>query len=454
MAESKILEVTLERIRAALESERVEDATNILLDLHPVDQAEIFNELSAEEQAALLPRLDATETADLFEEMEDQEVLEAVEGLTSKQIADVLDEMEPDEAADLLGDLPPGQASEVLSYMEDVDEVLPLLGYPDETAGGLMTTWFIALRRYTTGEQAIQFLRQVKPDTEVPYYLYVVDKNQRLLGVVGLRDLVIASPSTTMEAIMDTNVIYVTAGIDQEEVAEIMARYDLTTIPVVDDQRRLLGVITHDDIVDVLEDEATEDILRMGAVDVGPAIDKPYWDQQIIHVVKSRFVWLMLLFVAGAFTGAVLQFFEEELTTVVALTFFIPLLIGTGGNAGSQTIATVIRALALKEIRPRDALQVWWREARAGLFLGLLLGIIAFSGTWLWVQDFYLAATIGATIAVICTWSNSVASLVPILTSAVGVDPTVVSGPLMTTLIDGTGLLIYFSLAALILPQL
>jgi magnesium transporter len=454
MLDQNTIETTIERVRQALAGQRLEDAKNLLLGLHPADQAEVYQRLNQEEQGYLLPSLNVADTADLLEELDDEDVMEAVEGLTNEQLADVLDEMEPDEAADLLGDLPPEQVSEVLAQMEDADEVLPLLGYPDDSAGGLMTTWFIAMRRFTTAEQAIQFLRQVNPETEVPYYLYVVDRYRRLMGVVGLRELVISRPETTMESIMDPDVIYVTTGVDQEKVAEVMSRYDLSMVPVVDDQHHLLGVITHDDIVDVIEDEATEDFLRLGAVDVGPLVDRSYWDQGIWQVVKSRIVWLMLLFVAGTFTGAVLKVYEDEITTVVALTLFIPLLIGTGGNAGSQTTATVIRALALKEVHHRDVLKVWWREARSGLLLGFLLGVIAFAGVFGWTADYHLAILVSITVATICTWANSVAALVPIITSSLGIDPTVVSGPLMTTLIDGTGLIIYFSLAALILPQL
>lgn len=450
MTDYTTFELTVGRIRAALDDGRFSDAVAVLLELHPADQAEVFNLLTDEEQDILLPGLDVAATADLLEEMEDDEVLDAVEGLSTERLADVLDEMEPDEAADLIGDLSPSQASEVLAQMEDADEVLPLLGYPDETAGGLMTTWYIALRRHTTAEQAIDFLRNLSPDTEVPYYLYVVDRQQRLVGIVGLRELVVASPKTEMEDILNSEVIYVEAGTDQEEAARTMVRYDLTSLPVVDEQKRLLGIITHDDILDVLEDEATEDILRMGGIETGQVIDTPYWDQRITQVVRSRFVWLLLLFVAGTFTGTVLHHFEEQLTLVVALTFFIPLLIGTGGNAGQQTIAMVIRALALREVHPKDAHRVWWREARAGLLLGVMLGSVAVLGVFVWSRDMRLALTVGITVAAICTWSNSVASLVPLLTSGLGIDPTVVSGPLMTTLIDGTGLIIYFTLAGLI----
>jgi magnesium transporter len=237
-------------------------------------------------------------------------------------------------------------------------------------------------------------------------------------------------------------------------VAHIISRYDLAAVPVVDEAGRLMGVITHDDIVDVLEDETTEDILHLAGVESGPLLDKPYWAQRMTDVVRSRFFWLLLLFIAETFTGTVLRHFESELQVVVALSFFIPLLIGTGGNAGSQTVATVIRAIALREIRPRDVMKVWWREAQTGLLLGILIGLVAFGRALLWRVDWQLAMTVAITIATIVIWANTVASLVPIIASRMGIDPTILSGPLMATLIDGTGLLIYFSLAALILPQL
>jgi magnesium transporter len=189
-------------------------------------------------------------------------------------------------------------------------------------------------------------------------------------------------------------------------------------------------------------------------VETGPVSDKPYWSRRILEIVRSRFVWLLVLFVAETFTGTVLRVFEQEVQTVVALSFFIPLLIGTGGNAGSQTVATVIRALALGELRPRDALRVWLREVSTGLILGMLIGLVAFGRALLWGVEIELALTVALTVSVIVIWANTVASLVPLFASKIGIDPTIVSGPLMTTLIDGTGLMIYFLLAALILPQL
>jgi magnesium transporter len=362
--------------------------------------------------------------------------------------------MEPDDAADILGDLSPARAAEALAEMEDADEVIPLLGHPDESAGGLMTTSYIALRRHTTAAQAIDFLRQVQVDEETPYYLYVVDRDRKLLGVVGMRELVVAPPDALAENIMDREPRYVTTDIDQEEVARQMARYNLSALPVVDGNMVLHGVITHDDVIDVIEDEATEDVLHLGAIEAGPLIDKPYWSQRIPEVVRSRFFWLLGLFVAETLTGTVLRHFSRELEAVVALAYFIPLIIGTGGNAGSQTVTSVIRALALDEVHRSDVLRVLRREVLTSLLLGLLLGTVAFVRVQIWGVGPSMALTVGLTILAVVLWANVVGSFVPILAEAVGIDPTVMSAPLIATLVDATGLMIYLSVAALVLKEI
>jgi magnesium transporter len=366
----------------------------------------------------------------------------------------VLDEMEPDEAADILGGLPPSQAAQALAAMEDPDEVISLLHHPDESAGGLMTTSFIALRRHTTAAQALEFIRQLGPDAETPYYLYVVDRSDHLLGVVGLRELLAAKPEAVAESFMDHDVISVTTSQDQEEVARTMSRYGLVAMPVVSPEGMLEGVITHDDIVEVLEEEATEDVLHLGAVEAGPIIDRPYWSQHLVEVVRSRFFWLLGLFAAETLTGTVLRHYQSDLEAVVSLSFFIPLLIGTGGNAGSQTVTTVIRALALKEVRRRDVLRVLVRELATGTLLGVLLGAVAFGRVLLWGVSMNLAEVVAITILMICIWANTVGSLIPILADTVGIDPTVMSAPLISTLVDATGLVIYFSVAAMVLQEL
>lgn len=448
------IEDALDRIRSALEVGRLDEAIQALAHLRPADQAEAFTKLTDSDQATLLPHLTIRAAAGLLTELEDEEAADAAETFSSDRLADVLDEMPPDDAADIIGDLPPDRAAEVLASMEDAEDVFPLLGHPDESAGGLMTTSYIALRRHTTAAQAIDFLRQTEPSSATPYYLYVVDRDRKLIGVVGLRDLVVATPDVTMESIMKRDVIHATTHTDQEDVARLMTRYNLTALPVVDDAHVLQGVITHDDVIDVLEEETTKDLLQLGGVEPGPLLDRPYWSQRIPEIVRSRFIWLLGLFAAETLTGTVMRHFETQLQAVVSLSFFIPLLIGTGGNAGSQTVTTVIRGLALREIRTRDALRVVRRELITGSLLGLLLGSVAFGRVYLWGIRGGLAIVVAVTIFLICIWANAVGSLIPILGEAAGIDPTVMSAPLITTFVDATGLLIYFSMAILILQQI
>jgi magnesium transporter len=237
---------------------------------------------------------------------------------------------------------------------------------------------------------------------------------------------------------------------DRESVANKIAKYNLLAVPVLEGDGSVVGFVTVDDVIDVLIEEGTEDILRLAAVEPG-ALDKPYFENPVWLVVRKRIGWLLLLFVAETFTGTVLRYFEGELAAVVALSFFIPLLIGTGGNAGSQTVTTIIRSLALREIRIRDAWRVLGREASTGVTIGVLLGAVAFGRALLWGAHMPLAATVAITILAICSWSTTVGSLIPILAERVGVDPAVLSAPLITTLVDATGLVIYFSIAKAIL---
>ncbi len=443
-----ILDSILAQVRAALEKDNLSHAAKLIEKLRPADQAEVFAELAEDEQLALLAELPVEESADILEELDEDEAAELVEAMPPEDAIRIVDGMEPDEAADLLGDLPPEQASEMLAQMEDPDEVRPLLLHADDSAGGLMTSEFLALRRRTTAAAAIQALRDWKPDRENIYYLFVVDAEQKLRGVISLRDLVIADPDTPLEEIMDPDVIAVTAGVDQEEAARVMTRYDLLALPVIDETGKLLGVITIDDVVDVLEDEASEDIQRMGG---SQPLDKAYLNTGILSMTRKRIGWLLLLFLTATLTGSVMRLFQDELQAVVALSIFVPLLIGTGGNAGSQTTAIIIRALAVGEIDWHDALKVWWKEERTGLVLGLGMAIAAYIRAITWEPDPALALTVAASIIGIVLWATGIGSLLPLFAAKLKIDPTVVSGPVMSTLVDATGLFIYFSIARVML---
>jgi magnesium transporter len=431
-----------------LERDDLLGAAAIIEALRPPDQADLFTELDDDDQVALLPELNPADAADILEEMDDEEAAEFVATLPTETIIRIVDEMEPDEAADLLGDIHPEQARAVLAGLEDPEEVRPLLLHPDDSAGGLMTSEFLALRRRMTASEAIQAIRAWKPDSEAVYYLFVMDQRGRLCGVVSLRHLVVAPPDTLVAQIMESEVISVPVGIDQEECARLMTRYDLLALPVVAADGTLLGVITVDDVMDVLEEEATEDIQRLGGMQ---PLDRSYLDTRILTVTRKRIGWLVLLFLAGTFSLMVMRRFEGELQAMVTLAAFIPLLIGTGGNAGSQTTATVIRALATGDIELRDALQVLWHELRVALILGVGMAVVGFLRAITWEADPALALTVSASILGIVLWANGLGALLPLLAARFRIDPALVSGPVMTTLLDATGLLIYFSIARVIL---
>ncbi len=453
------LDQWVREVRALIRQGRYVEAAQRLQALHPADRAEVVLRLPADERDDLVAHLDVETAAELFEELDEEVAADLADDIHPERLADILDEMEPDDAADLLGDLPPALVQTLLAEMEDSEEVAPLLQYPDETAGGLMTTAFVALQESATVDDVIAFLRALKQedadeDVDLPFYLFVVDDQQRLVGVVDLRELVSAPGQTRIGDLMDREVIAVDAWTDQEEVARVMKKYDLAAVPVVDEQRRLLGVVTYDDIMHVLEEEASEDILHLSGVESEPLAEKPYWEQRLLEIFRSRFPWLLLLFVAGSYTGSVLRMFDAELRKVISLSIFIPLIIGTGGNVGSQTVATVIRALVLKEVRPRDAFRAWWREVRVALLLGVAIGMLGFVRAELWGVDPHVSWAVALTIFAVILWASTVATFIPLLASAVGIDPTHISGPLMSTLIDGTGLLIYFLIARAVIPEL
>jgi len=442
------LEDILVKVRASLEHDDVAGAVAALEALRAPDQADLFHELDDEHQTTLLPRLDPEDAADILEELDDEDAAEIVATLPRDTMARIIDEMEPDEAADLLGELEPDDQAYVLERLEDRAEVSPLLLHPEDTAGGLMTSEFLALGRRMTIAEAIAALRDWRPDAEDIADVYVVDRHGRLAGVISAGQLFREDSTTELADVVDTDLVTALVGTDQEEVARLMSRYDLATLPVVDPQGRLVGVVTIDDVVDVLEEETTEDFQRFGGTE---PLDRPYLESSILTVARKRIGWLLLLFLTETLTGSVLRHFEEEMAAVVSLAFFIPLLIGTGGNAGSQTTSTIIRALAVEDLDKRGLLRPLFHELSVGIVLGLAMGIVAYGRALLWGTGQAVALTVSVAICTIVIWANALGSLLPILAHRLKIDPTVVSGPAMSTLVDATGLFIYFTIAGIVL---
>jgi magnesium transporter len=388
--------------------------------------------------------------AEIISDLDSGDAADVLGRLRPADAADVLEEMDPDDAADVVDEMSDAEAEGVLVEMESEEaaEVRELLAYPTDTAGGLMTPEFVAVTSTLNAEEAIAAIRAVAEEAETVYYVYVIDDQDRLVGVLSLRGLVLARPRQRVEGLMTTDVVRVRANADQEQAARILREHRLLALPVVDDDNRLLGIITADDLADVLIEEATEDFTRLGG---SQPLDEPYLRASVFYLARKRVIWLLLLFVAQAYTGTVLQHFEDEIQAVVALTFFIPLLIGTGGNVGSQTVTLVVRAMALGEVAFNDILQVMKKELSVGVLMGIIMAIGSFVRAW----TLGVSPAIGYVVAVsalfIVIWAATVAAALPILLRRVGVDPSVVSAPFITTLVDGTGLFLYFTVAAILL---
>jgi magnesium transporter len=449
------LEELRERINLRLDESFVGISEKVA-DLPPEDLVELLNQLKLIEAATVVMMLPVARVVELFDQPTMTRRGAILEKLDPSRAAQVIEGLSADERTDIIQQMGLTERRRMLSRVgeEAKAELEHLLQYPEHTAGGIMTTEFVRLDPQMNVGDALKHIRSVARDKESIYACYVLEpETEGLLGAVSLRDLVMAEMNQPITEVMRRKPVTVHTGDDQETVANKIAKYNLLAVPVLEDDGGVVGFVTVDDVIDVLIEEQTEDILRMAAVEPG-ALDRPYFDNPILHVVRKRIGWLLFLFVAGTLTSKVLHSFESELATVVALTFFVPLLIGTGGNAGAQTVMTVIRSLSLGEIGVKNAWRVAIREATTGLLVGAMLGIVAFAQAFWVTRDLKLALTIAVTVCAICIWSTAVGSIIPIAAHRVGVDPAVLSAPLITTLVDATGLLIYLTIAKLILDQI
>jgi magnesium transporter len=438
----------LDRIRLRLEESFV-GIGEVVGDMPPADLADLVNELTLQEAASVMTMLPVARAIEVFDQPTLHRRSAIIAQLDPGRAAAILEGLSADERTDIVRPMGERERRRLLPKLskEVSAEIERLLLYPDHSAGGIMTTEFVRLPPGLSVADCLKHIRSVARDKESIFSCYVLEPDTgRLLGAVSLRDLVMADLEQPVEKVMRRKPVTVQALDDQELVANRIAKYNLLAVPVVEKDGSVVGFVTVDDVIDVMIEEGTEDVLKMAAIEPG-ALDKPYFQNPVFTVVRKRIGWLLLLFVAETFTGTVLRAYESELAAVVALSFFIPLLIGTGGNAGSQTVSTIIRSLALGEIRIRDAGRVVLREAGTGLTVGIGLAVIAFARALLWGAQMPLAITVAVTILAICTWSTTVGSLIPIAAQRFGIDPAVLSAPLIATLVDATGLVIYFQIA-------
>jgi magnesium transporter len=440
----------LEEIQELIREREREGVAGLADRVGPAEWAALVPRLDAREVAVLLQWLPDEEIPQLLEELDPHEAAAILRTLSRQEAANLLAGMDPDDATDVVENLSEPEAAQILVRMaaEEAEEIRRLSDFAPDSAGGIMTPEFVAVSADADADGAIAAIRSLAGEAETVDYIYVVDGDRHLIGVLSLYRLLLSPGRTPVTELIAPTTVRVRASADRETAANLLTERNLVAIPVVDEDDHLLGIITQDDVADVLEAEATEDIERLGG---SQPLNVPYRLSSVGLLVRKRVGWLLLLFVAEAYTGTVLRSFSLELESAVALSFFIPLLIGTGGNIGSQTVTLIVRAMALNEVSLRDVGWIVWKELRVGLSLGLIMAAIAFGRAQLLGVGSNIGFVVAATILAICLWSATVAAALPLILRRLRIDPAVVSAPLITTLVDGTGLIIYFEIAKFML---
>ena len=441
-----------ERIYNLIEQKDIVNLKLELLKLNEADIAEILDEINDNEKRIRIFRLlPKTIAADVFADLDLDNQQNIITSLSMKEAGTILDNLFADDAVDLIEEMPANIVTKLLknTTKETRADINFLLKYPINSAGSIMNTAYIDLKENITVNQAIEKIRKEKEDTETLNICFVLDKERKLKGAIFLKDLLFNKPETLIKDIMETKVLYVNTYDDQEEVANSFSKYDVNTMPVVDSENRMVGIITIDDIVDIMEQEATEDIEKMAAIS---PTDKPYMKTSVFETWKKRIPWLLLLMISATFTGKIIQTYEEALASYVILTSFIPMFMDTGGNAGGQASVTIIRGISLKEIEFKDILKIMWKEFRVAILTGITLAAANFIK--LLVIDkvnMSIASVVCLTLIITIIFAKIVGCTLPLFAKKVGFDPAVMASPFITTIVDALSLITYFQIATILL---
>lgn len=449
-----------EEIFELIEGKKYARLRELLSDMNPADIAQILEEVPEKELPVIFRILPKELAAEVFVEMDSEMQQLLIEAFSDTELREVMDELFMDDTVDIIDEMPATVAKRILRQTDAKTRKMinQLLAYPDDSAGSIMTTEYVDLKKNMTVDEAFDHIREVGLDTETIYTCYVIDRSRRLLGIVTVKDLLLNPKTSVLSDIMDENIIFANTLDDKEEVAGQFEKYDLMALPVVDKENRLVGIVTVDDAIDVIQEEATEDIEKMAAI---LPSDKTYFRTGVFATFKSRIPWLMLLMISATFTGAIISSFEEKLTIFPALIAFIPMLMDTGGNSGSQSSVTIIRGISLGDIEFRDIFKVVWKEVRVALCCSMVLASINF--VKLWFVDYLLLHTFDPgkqipEIAVVCITlfftvivAKFIGCVLPILAKKIGFDPAVMASPFITTIVDAISLFIYFRIAILFL---
>ena len=449
-------EISIDTLKTMLanldDAKKYQSLRDVMETLPAPDLAAVFEDLPAEKLPVLFRLCPKDLAADVFAELTPATQQQLIDGLTDTELKAVVDELFVDDATDLVEEMPANVVKRILAQAEPATRrmINELLKYPEDSAGGVMTTELMALRPDMTVAQAMEAIRRNGFDKETINNCYVTDSSRRLVGVVSLRVLVLAkNTEEPIKDLMDSNVVSVSTTTDQEDVSKLFEKYGFLAIPVVDAENRLVGIVTIDDAISILQDEASEDIAKMNAI--GPS-DKPYFKQSMWDLYKSRAPWLLFLMISATFSSLVIRGYEDALAAVTVLTAYIPMLTDAGGNAGSQSTSTIIRGMAVGDIQPHDLPRILWRESRVALLCGGTLAVCNFAKMLLFDR---IAAPVALVVCLtlICTilLSQIIGGILPVAAEKLHVDPAVMASPLITTIVDTTTLLVYFNIAKALL---
>jgi magnesium transporter len=421
-------------------------------ELHPKNLADVAEAMPRERVADFLRALPAARAADVLEYLDEELRTDLLEAMSTEQAVAIVSQMTPDDRADILEELEEETADEILHDLPDAErqETERLLQYEPDSAGGLMTTEFVSVMQGLTVEEALAIVRVAARSgrKEAMHAVYVTDERGSLVGVMSLRELVAAPEGSTVHEVAWTEVVKVPATADRADVAHLISEYDLVAVPVVDGFDRVLGVITVDDVIDAIVEEQTEDVQKLGAVQ---PLEEPYFSASFWSVARKRVGWLVVLFVGEMFTANAMRTYEHTLTQAIALTLFIPLIISSGGNSGSQSATLITRALAVGDVEIRDAMRILLRELGQGVVLGTCLGAIGFARALMWGHGVPLSAVVALTLVMVVLIGSVVGAMLPLAFKRIGFDPAIASSPFVASLVDVTGLVVYFNIARALL---
>jgi magnesium transporter len=448
MAEEDVARELRDDARALVEAGEWGKAVALVASLHPADLADLVLSLSEEHRRELLDHLPTDLVGQIFEYAEDEEIRRLIDSVGIEDLPAVLEETPDDVTVDVIQQLDTEERLETLAAL-DREELTELLAYGDESAGGIMSRGFVAIPEHRTVQQAIDYLRLLRPGSEQAYYVYVIDAEKRLIGVVSLRDLIVSPPSTRLGEITQRDVHAVTAGTDQEEVARTLQRYNLLAVPVVDEEGRLIGVTTADDLIDVLEEEATEDMYRMVGLDEDERIFSP-----VPLSVRRRLPWMMVNLVTAFAAAATVSLFDSTIDRATVLAFLMPIVAGQGGNAGTQTATIAVRSIALGDLRVADVVRACRKEILVGVANGFVVGLIAAIASYAWEQNVPLSLVLGVALMANIVTATMAGVLIPLGLKAARVDPALAANIFVTMATDITGFVLFLGLATIAIDQI